>query len=189
MYDIMRKMEENISYVIRRDQNADEVLNKLHTECGYHYQVTKIVEDVLNRMGINVGLMHRPYFVYPFPATVQMIEVPMGVKNFKIITKFARRGWRVNCKGSLYGQIRNLANNKNLRIKFFPTSLTEKCFYLTDLLAIERDDGESIDPESEIVKIIIKGLGLYMRRKLLNMHISDLSYLVERVRQVHIGTL
>ncbi|RYR48165.1 hypothetical protein Ahy_A07g034163 [Arachis hypogaea] len=36
----------------------------------------------------------------------------------------------------------------------------------------------------EIVKIAIKGLGLYMRRKLLNMHIPDLAYLAERVRQV-----
>ena len=71
----------------------------------------------------------------------------------------------------------------------------------TGLLAIEWDDGKSIDdyiirlknarnrcyvsvPESEIVKIAIKGLGLYMRRKLLNMYISDLAYLAERVRQV-----
>ncbi|RYR66575.1 hypothetical protein Ahy_A03g012600 [Arachis hypogaea] len=39
-------------------------------------------------------------------------------------------------------------------------------------------------PESEVVKIAVMGLGFYMRRKLLNVHIPDLAHLAERVRQL-----
>ncbi|RYR58067.1 hypothetical protein Ahy_A05g023749 [Arachis hypogaea] len=39
-------------------------------------------------------------------------------------------------------------------------------------------------PESEVVKIAVMGLGFYMRRKLLNVHIPDLAHLAEKVRQV-----
>ncbi|XP_016185753.1 uncharacterized protein LOC107627433 [Arachis ipaensis] len=208
--------EKNIPYLVRRDQHADEVLNRLHTQRGYHYQVTRIVEDVLNGM-------------------VQMTEVPMGVKNPKIIIKFAGEAGESTVEHIAHYlvELGNLTDNENLRMKFFPASLTKNAFTwfsnlrpssiltwaqlentfhaqfyraelnvsLTNLLAIEQDDGESIDdyiiqfknarnrcyvsvPESEIVKIAIKGLGLYMHRKLLNMHIPDLIYLAERVRQV-----
>ncbi|RYR42812.1 hypothetical protein Ahy_A08g039252 [Arachis hypogaea] len=37
--------------------------------------------------------------------------------------------------------------------------------------------------ESEVVKIAVMGLGFYMRRKLLNVHIPDLAHLAEKVRQ------
>ncbi|RYQ90185.1 hypothetical protein Ahy_B09g096429 isoform A [Arachis hypogaea] len=205
--------EENIPYLVRRDQNANEVLNRLHTQRGYYYQVTRIVEDILNGM-------------------VKMTEVPICVRTPKIITKFIGEAGESTVEHIAHYlvELENLADNENLRMKFFPTSLTKNAFTwfsnlrpssiltwaqlenafhaqfyraelnvsLTDLLAIERDDGESIDdhiirfknahnrcyvsvPESEIVKIAIKGLGLYMRRKLLNMHIPDLAYLAERV--------
>ncbi|RYR26242.1 hypothetical protein Ahy_B02g060452 isoform B [Arachis hypogaea] len=122
--------EENIPYLVRRDQNADEVLNRLHTQRGYHYQVTRIVEDVLNGMGINVGLMHRPYFVSAFPSAVQMTEVPMGVKNPKIITKFAGEGGESTVEHIAHYlvELGNLADNENLRMKFFPASLTKNAF-------------------------------------------------------------
>ncbi|RYR43415.1 hypothetical protein Ahy_A08g039834 [Arachis hypogaea] len=35
-------------------------------------------------------------------------------------------------------------------------------------------------PESEVVKIATMGLGFYMRRKLLNVHIPDLAHLAEK---------
>ncbi|XP_057720244.1 uncharacterized protein LOC130934720 [Arachis stenosperma] len=122
--------EENISYLVRRDQNADEVLNRLHTQCGYHYQVIRIVEDALNRMGINMGLMYRSYFVFSFPAVVQMTEVLMGVINLKIITKFIREAGESTVKhiARYIVELENLANNKNLRMKFFPASLTKNVF-------------------------------------------------------------
>ncbi|RYR62749.1 hypothetical protein Ahy_A04g020491 [Arachis hypogaea] len=41
-------------------------------------------------------------------------------------------------------------------------------------------------PESEIVKIVTMGLGFYIRRKLLNVHIPDLAHLAEKVRQTEL---
>ncbi|RYR48187.1 hypothetical protein Ahy_A07g034183 [Arachis hypogaea] len=38
----------------------------------------------------------------------------------------------------------------------------------------------------EVVKIAIMGLGFYMRRKLLNVHILDLAHLAEKVRQTEL---
>ncbi|RYR21210.1 hypothetical protein Ahy_B03g066490 [Arachis hypogaea] len=74
---------------------------------------------------------------------------------------------------------------------------------ITDLVALKCEDGETIDdymfrfknarsrcyvslPESEVVKIAVMGLGFYIRRKLLNVHIPNLAHLAERVRQVEI---
>ncbi|XP_052111975.1 uncharacterized protein LOC127747505 [Arachis duranensis] len=206
--------KENIPYLVRRDQNVDEVLNRLHTQRGYHYQVTRIIEDVLNRMGINVSLMYQLYFISAFSSTVQMTEVPMSVKNPKTIIKFTGEAGESTVEhiARYMVELENLTNNENLRMKFFPASLTKNAFTwfsnlrpnlilmwaqlkntfhaqfyrtelnvsLTYLLAIERDDGESIDDyiirlknirnrcyvsisKSEIVKIAIKGLGLYIR--------------------------
>ncbi|RYR59334.1 hypothetical protein Ahy_A05g025201 [Arachis hypogaea] len=70
-----------------------------------------------------------------------------------------------------------------------------------DLVALKREDGETIDdymirfknarsrcyvslPESEVVKIAVMGLGFYMCQKLLNVHIPDLAHLAERVHQI-----
>ncbi|RYQ96699.1 hypothetical protein Ahy_B08g092540 [Arachis hypogaea] len=38
--------EENVPYLIRQDQNTDEVLNRLHTQRGYHYQRVRQVEKI-----------------------------------------------------------------------------------------------------------------------------------------------
>ncbi|RYR58032.1 hypothetical protein Ahy_A05g023686 [Arachis hypogaea] len=76
--------------IIPCGQDADEVLARLRVnDGGERYQVTRIVEEVLNRVGLNVDFMNGPHFVSAFPQVVQMAEVPRGMKNPKIITKFA----------------------------------------------------------------------------------------------------
>ncbi|RYR68506.1 hypothetical protein Ahy_A03g015009 isoform A [Arachis hypogaea] len=74
---------------------------------------------------------------------------------------------------------------------------------VTDLVALKREDGKTIDdylirfknaksrcyvtlPKKERVKIATMGLGFYMRRKLLNVHISDLAHLAKKVRQTEL---
>ncbi|RYR08360.1 hypothetical protein Ahy_B05g076010 [Arachis hypogaea] len=181
--------------------------------------------------------MNQPHFVSAFPQVVQMAEVPRGVKNPKIITKFAREVGESTTEhvARYLVAIGNLANDENLKMKFFPSSLTKNVFTwflnlrpnsiitwnqletafhaqfyreklnvaVTDLVVLKREDGETIDdymirfknarsrcyvslPESEIVKIVVMGLGFYMRRKLLNVHISNLAHLAKRVRQVEL---
>ncbi|XP_052116406.1 uncharacterized protein LOC127746598 [Arachis duranensis] len=87
-----------------------------------------------------------------------------------------------------------------LETAFYAQFYRELNVAITDLVALKREDGETIDdymicfknarsrcyvslPKSEVVKIAIMGLGFYMRRKLLNVHIPDLAHLAERVRQ------
>ncbi|RYR08684.1 hypothetical protein Ahy_B05g076495 [Arachis hypogaea] len=52
-------LDGNVPRVVRCDQNDDDVLDRIRVnqqeKC---YQVTRIVEDVLNRVGINVGFMN-----------------------------------------------------------------------------------------------------------------------------------
>ncbi|XP_016192505.1 uncharacterized protein LOC107633383 [Arachis ipaensis] len=166
-----------------------------------------------------------------------MEEVPRGVKNPEITTKFAGEVGESTTEhvARYLVEIGNLANDENLKIKIFPSSLTKNAFTwfsnlrpnlittsnqletafhaqfyrgemnvaVTDLVALKREDSKTIDdysirfknarsrcyvslPENEIVKIATMGLGFYMRRKLLNVHIPDLAYLAEKVRQTEL---
>ncbi|XP_057730542.1 uncharacterized protein LOC130945864 [Arachis stenosperma] len=166
-----------------------------------------------------------------------MAEVPRGVKNPKIITKFAGEVGESTTEhvARYLVKIGNLTSDENLTMKFFPSSLTKNAFTwfsnlrpnsimtwnqletafhaqfyrgkmnmaVTDLVALKREDGETINdymirfknarsrcyvslPESEVVKIATMGLGFYMRRKLLNVHIPDLAHLAEKVRQTEL---
>ncbi|XP_057759529.1 uncharacterized protein LOC130979966 [Arachis stenosperma] len=166
-----------------------------------------------------------------------MAEVPRGVKYPKIVTKFAGEVGESTTEhvARYLVKIENLANDENLKMKFFPSLLMNNAFAwflnlrpnsiatwnqletafhaqfyrgkmnmaVTDLVALKREDGETIDdylirfknaksrcyvslPESEIVKIATMGLEFYMRRKLLNVHIFDLAHLAEKVRQTEL---
>ncbi|XP_016173213.1 uncharacterized protein LOC107615681 [Arachis ipaensis] len=167
-------------HVVPRGQNADDFLARLRG--GERYQVTRIVEEVLNRVGLNVGFMNQPHFVSAFPQVVQMAEVPKGIKNPKITTKFA-------------GELETAFHAQFYR--------GEMNVAVTGLVALKREDGETIDdylirfknarsrcyvslPENEIVKIATMGLGFYIRRKLLNVHIPDLAHLAEKVQQTEL---
>ncbi|XP_016167911.1 uncharacterized protein LOC107610368 [Arachis ipaensis] len=108
--------------IIPRGQNADDVLARLHANHGgERYQVTRIMEEVLNRVGLNVGFMNQPHFVSAFSQVVQMAEVPRGVKNPKIITKFAGkvRDSTIEHVARYLVEIGNLANDENLKMNFF----------------------------------------------------------------------
>ncbi|XP_016164384.1 uncharacterized protein LOC107606893 [Arachis ipaensis] len=191
--------EGNMPRVIRRDQNADdEALARMRAnQRGKRYQVTRIFEDVLNRVGFNVGFMNQSYFVFTFPTVVQAAEVPRGMKNPKIVTKFASEVGESTTEHIVryMVELENLANDENL--KFFRGELNVT---VTDLVALKREDEESIDDfmihlkntrsryyvsllKNEVVKVATMGFDFYMRRKLINIHIPDLAHLAERVRQ------
>ncbi|RYR28801.1 hypothetical protein Ahy_B01g052989 [Arachis hypogaea] len=181
---------EGFKNIFQNENNADDFLARLRANHGgERYQVTKIVEEVLNRV-------------------VQMAEVPRGVKNPKIVTKFAGEVGESTTEyiARYLVEIRNLANDENLKMKFSPSSLTKNAFTwflnlrpnsittwnqletafnsqfyrgemnvaVTDLVALKREDGETIDdymicfknarsrcyvslPESEVVKIATMG--------------------------------
>ncbi|XP_015949501.1 uncharacterized protein LOC107474392 [Arachis duranensis] len=114
-------------FIVRRHENADNVLHGLR---GDRYQITRIIEEVLNRVGLNVGFMNQPHFISAFSQVVQMAEVPRGVKNPKITTKFAGEVGESTTEHVAHYlvEIGNLANDENLKMKFFPSSLTKNAF-------------------------------------------------------------
>ncbi|RYQ83429.1 hypothetical protein Ahy_B10g102112 [Arachis hypogaea] len=106
-------------HVVPRDQNADDLLARLRANHGgERYQVTRIVEEVLHRVGLNVSFMNRPHFVSAFPQVVQMAEVLRGVKNPKIITKFVGEVGELTTEhvARYLVEIGNLANDENLKM-------------------------------------------------------------------------
>ncbi|RYQ90200.1 hypothetical protein Ahy_B09g096438 isoform B [Arachis hypogaea] len=105
-------------HMVPRGQNADDFLARLRG--GERYQVTRILEEVLNRVGLNVGFMNQPHFVSTFPQVVQMAEVPRGVKNLKITTKFVGEVGESTTE--------HVARYLDLKIKFFHSSLTKNAF-------------------------------------------------------------
>ncbi|XP_016169114.1 uncharacterized protein LOC107611731 [Arachis ipaensis] len=115
-------------HVVPRGQNADDFLARLYG--GERYQVTRIVEEVPNRVGLNVGFMNQPHFVSAFSQAIQMAEVPRGLKNPKITTKFAGKVGESTTEHVAHYlvEIGNLANDKNLKMKIFPSSLTKNAF-------------------------------------------------------------
>ncbi|XP_057734510.1 uncharacterized protein LOC130949932 [Arachis stenosperma] len=146
-----------------------------------------------------------------------MAEVPRGVKNPKIVTKFARKVGELTTEhvAQYLVEIENLANDENLKTKFDSNiESVGNCFScsiltgeinvaVTDQVALKCEDGETIDdylihfknarsgcyvslPESEIVKIATLGLGIYIRRKLLNVHIPYLAHLAKKVYQTEL---
>ncbi|XP_015970234.1 uncharacterized protein LOC107493691 [Arachis duranensis] len=166
--------------MVHRGQNANDVLARLHVnQIGECYEVRRIVKDVFNRVGFNMGFTNRPYFVSAFSAIVRMAEVPRRVKNPKIITKFTGEVGESTTEhiARYLVEIENLANDKNLKMNFFPSSITKNAFTwfsnlrpnsmtswaqlenafhaqfyrrelnlaVTDLVALKRDDEESMD--------------------------------------------
>ncbi|RYQ90202.1 hypothetical protein Ahy_B09g096438 isoform E [Arachis hypogaea] len=115
-------------HMVPRGQNADDFLARLRG--GERYQVTRILEEVLNRVGLNVGFMNQPHFVSTFPQVVQMAEVPRGVKNLKITTKFVGEVGESTTEhvARYLVEMGNLVNDENLKIKFFHSSLTKNAF-------------------------------------------------------------
>ncbi|XP_016168708.1 uncharacterized protein LOC107611275 [Arachis ipaensis] len=123
-----------------------------------------------------------------------MTEVPRGVKNPKVITKFAGEVEESTTEhvARYLVEIENLANDENLKMKFFPSSLTKNAFTWfsnlrpNSIMTWNQSRCYVSLPENEIVKIAIMGLGFYMRRKLLNVHIPDMAHLAEKVCQTEL---
>ncbi|RYQ90203.1 hypothetical protein Ahy_B09g096438 isoform A [Arachis hypogaea] len=123
-----------------------------------------------------------------------MAEVPRGVKNLKITTKFVGEVGESTTEhvARYLVEMGNLVNDENLKIKFFHSSLTKNAFtWFSNLrpnsITTWNQSRCCVSlPESEVVKIATMGLGFYMSRKLLNVHIPDLAHLAEKVRQTEL---
>lgn len=87
-----------------------------------------MVEQILAHDGLNMGL-HRPNFVSPLFEYIRQSEVPKGLKipNFiKFVGDINKS--TVEHVARYQTEASDLANNENLKLKYFPSSLTKNVF-------------------------------------------------------------
>ena len=67
-------------FVVRRNQDIDRVLR--NSDVGRN-NIVNVVEEVLTRSGVNVGL-RRPNYSSPFPDYIRLAELPRGVRYLNL---------------------------------------------------------------------------------------------------------
>ncbi|KAK2444838.1 hypothetical protein QL285_015833 [Trifolium repens] len=115
--------------LVNRNQNADNVLRNVRQDnIVGHNNLANLVENILAQNGLNIGL-HRPNFVSALSEYVLQTELTRGWKIPKF-TKFAgdTNESTVEHISRYMAEAGNLANNEDLRMKFFPNSLTKNAF-------------------------------------------------------------
>ncbi|KAK2422492.1 hypothetical protein QL285_033024 [Trifolium repens] len=124
------QVEQNPGIVlVNRNQNADDVVrNVQNNNFAGQNNIANLVETILAQNGLNIG-MHRPHFVSALSEYVLQTELPRGWKIPKF-TKFAgdTNESTVEHIARYLTEARDLANNENLRMKYFPSSLTKNSF-------------------------------------------------------------
>jgi len=115
--------------LVDRNYNVDEVVrNVQQRNIGAHNNIANFVENIMAQNGLNIGL-HRPNFISPLSELVLQYELPRCYKIPKF-TKFAgdTSESTVEHIAGYLTEAGDLENDENLRLKFFPNSLTKNAF-------------------------------------------------------------
>ncbi|MCH92837.1 hypothetical protein A2U01_0013780, partial [Trifolium medium] len=123
-------VEQNPTIVlVNRNQNVDDVVRNVQQQnFAGHNNLAHMVETILAQNGLNMSL-HRPNFVSALSEYVLQTELPRNGKIPKL-TKFAgdTNESTVEHITRFLVECGDLANNENLRMKYFPNSLTKNAF-------------------------------------------------------------
>ncbi|KAK2388635.1 hypothetical protein QL285_062295 [Trifolium repens] len=130
-YQYQNEVNQNPPVVmVRRNQDPDEVVRNVQNNNNFagHNNLATLVETILNQNGLNTGT-RRPNFVSALSEYVLQTELRRGWKVPKY-TKFAgdTNESTVEHIARYLAESGNLANNENLRMKYFPNSLTKNAF-------------------------------------------------------------
>ncbi|XP_050875075.1 uncharacterized protein LOC127078684 [Lathyrus oleraceus] len=114
--------------MVNRDQDADEVIHRVRQENMMENNLTTMIERIMAQNGLNTGL-RRPNDTSPLSEYVLQTELPRGCKIPKF-TKFSRDTSESTIEhiARYMTEARDLANSENLRMKYFPSSLTKNAF-------------------------------------------------------------
>jgi len=120
---------EAVPILVNRHQDADQVIVQARQN-NYEGQnnIANIVEALLAQNGFNMGL-HRPNFVSALSEYVLETNLPRNT----IIPKFTKFAGETNKStvehiAQYLMEASDLANNENLKMKYFPSSLTKNAF-------------------------------------------------------------
>jgi len=115
--------------LVDRNNDVDEVgRNVQQQNIGVHNNIANLVENIMTQNGLNIGL-HRPNFVSPLSELVLQSELPRGYK-IPMFTKLSGDSSEstVDHITRYLTEAGDLANDENLRLKYFPNSLTKNAF-------------------------------------------------------------
>ena len=114
--------------MVNRDQDADEVIHRVRRENRMENDLTSMIERIMAQNGLNTGL-RRPNSSSPLSEYVLQTELPRGCKIPKF-TKFSGDTSESTIEHVSHYLIEagEIARNKNLKIKYFPSSLTKNAF-------------------------------------------------------------
>jgi hypothetical protein len=110
--------------LIDRNDNSDEVVRNVQQQnIGVHNNIANLVENIMAQNCLNIN------FVSPLSELVLQSELPRGYKIPKF-TKFARDTNESTLQHitRYLTEAGDLANDENLRLKFFPNSLLKNAF-------------------------------------------------------------
>ena len=122
--------------MVNMDQNEEEVIHRVRQDNMLAENIlTTVIERIMALNGLNKGF-RRPNYTSPLTDFILQAELPKGCKVPKF-TKFSgdTNESTVEHVAKYLIEAWDLANSENLRIKYFPSSLTKKCFYVVHYIA------------------------------------------------------
>ncbi|XP_058733205.1 uncharacterized protein LOC131604806 [Vicia villosa] len=185
--------------MVNRDQNADEVIHRVRQDnMVAENNLTTMIERIMAQNGMNTGL-RRPNYTSPLADFILQTELPRGCKIPKF-TKFSEDTSESTVEhiARYLTEAGDLENSENLRIKYFPGSLTKNAFTWFTMLPPNSIDAWphlerfrllksrcfTVVPEHELVKMAAGGLNYSIRKKLDTQYLRDMTQLADRIRQV-----
>ena len=115
--------------MVNRNQNVDNVIRKIrHDDMATNNNLKAMVKRIMVRNGVNLGL-RRPNYTSPLSEYILQTDTPPRTKILKF-TKFSGDTTESTVEhGARYIiEAGDILNNENLRIKYFPSSLTKNTF-------------------------------------------------------------
>ncbi|XP_050919037.1 uncharacterized protein LOC127136533 [Lathyrus oleraceus] len=126
---ILRVARRSPMVIVNRNQDPDQVVRQIRHEAAVGEQnLEAIVERIIVKNGISPCLQ-RPTYYSPLPDFVLQTELPRGWKVPKL-TKFARDTEEsiVEHVAMYQTEAGDIENNEDLKLKYFPSSLTQNAF-------------------------------------------------------------
>src|SRR4051812_17628427 len=115
--------------ILGRDEHPDEIVQRVRREnLATENNLTAMIERVMANNGLSTGL-RRPNYTSPISDYILQTELPRGTKVPKF-TKFSgeTNESTVEHIARYLTEAGDLAGNEDLRIKYFPSSLTKNAF-------------------------------------------------------------
>ncbi|XP_050916362.1 uncharacterized protein LOC127131484 [Lathyrus oleraceus] len=115
--------------MVNRNQNANDIIRQVqHDDLSVDNNLASMVERIMVRNGVNFGL-RRPNYTSALSKYILQAEAPPRTKIPKF-TKFSGDTTEstVEHVARYLIEVGDMLNNENLRIKFFPSSLTKIAF-------------------------------------------------------------